>query len=145
MKRTRRSKPSGNKELEIAFANFLKALGAPAWVREHHFIESRGRRGPRFDFAWPDLKLAVEIDGGVWTRGRHVRPTGFIKDCRKLNAAALLGWTVLRYTEVEVNDGTAAAEVTREAKSRLRHFHALFIWDSMTVVPQQPRVGRKVE
>jgi len=52
----------------------------------------------RFDFAWPDWKLAVEIEGGVFAHGRHTRGKGYEADCEKYNAAAVLGWTVLRYT-----------------------------------------------
>jgi very-short-patch-repair endonuclease len=52
----------------------------------------------RFDYAIPELKIAIEIEGGVWTRGRHNRGTGFIKDMEKYNAAASLGWLLLRFT-----------------------------------------------
>lgn len=50
----------------------------------------------RFDYAWPAMKLAVEIDGGQWIAhgGRH-NTDG---DREKLNAAAVLGWRVLRYS-----------------------------------------------
>lgn len=50
-----------------------------------------------FDFAFPGGKVAVEVEGGVWSRGRHVSPVGFIKDCEKYNAATVGGWRVLRY------------------------------------------------
>ncbi len=52
----------------------------------------------RFDFAYPKCMLAIEVDGGVWTHGRHTRGQGFIDDQRKRNAAMLLGWRVLHYT-----------------------------------------------
>ena len=54
----------------------------------------------RFDFSWPERKVAVEIDGGVGPRlrGRHVRPKGFEADCEKLNVALLAGWRVYRIT-----------------------------------------------
>lgn len=61
----------------------------------------------RFDFAWPDRKLAAEVDGGVWIGGRHNRGTGFERDCEKLNAAAVLGWRVLRFTTAMIKDGRA--------------------------------------
>ena len=61
----------------------------------------------RFDFAWPDRRLAVEADGGTWTGGRHTRGGGYEKDCIKLNQAALRGWAVLRFTEGMIEDGTA--------------------------------------
>lgn len=52
----------------------------------------------RFDYAWPLHRLALEVDGGVWTQGRHTRGSGFVGDLLKFNAATLLGWRVLRYT-----------------------------------------------
>ena len=64
-------------------------------VREHRFHPSRKWR---FDYAFPDLKIAIECDGGVWMGGRHNRPKGYIKDMEKFNAAAELGWVVLKFT-----------------------------------------------
>lgn len=52
----------------------------------------------RYDFAHPAMKLAIEINGGVYTQGRHVRGEGFKGDMQKLNSAQLRGWTVLQYT-----------------------------------------------
>lgn len=52
----------------------------------------------RFDYAIPTLKIAIEIDGGVWLYGRHNRPEGYINDMEKLNTAASMGWLVLRFT-----------------------------------------------
>ena len=61
----------------------------------------------RFDFSWPEYKLAVEIEGGVFVRGRHSRGAGFTKDCVKYNSAALKGWRVLRFTTQHVQQGYA--------------------------------------
>ena len=79
--------------LEAIFALQLRATGMPPHVTEYAFHPTRKWR---FDAAWPDLKVAVEIDGGTGNGGRHVRPVGFRNDCIKLNEAALLGWLVLR-------------------------------------------------
>jgi very-short-patch-repair endonuclease len=57
----------------------------------------------RFDFAFLDDKLAVEVEG----IGRHQTIGGFKKDAEKYNAAALLGWRVLRYTTDMVISGRA--------------------------------------
>ena len=65
------------------------------------------KRKWRFDFAFPDVKIAVEIEGGVWSGGRHTRAGGFTKDCEKYNAAALLGWRVFRFTSDMVTSGNA--------------------------------------
>ncbi len=51
----------------------------------------------RADFAIPSIRLLIEIDGGIWSGGRHTRGGGFIGDMEKLNAAACLGYRVLRF------------------------------------------------
>jgi very-short-patch-repair endonuclease len=78
----------------------------PAPDREYRFHPVRKWR---FDYAWPKRKIALEVEGGTYCRGRHVRPQGYERDCEKYNAAALLGWTVLRATTAMVNDGRALA------------------------------------
>jgi len=81
-------------ELEEEFYRWVIREG---WrpKREYRFHPFRRWR---FDFAWPRKKIGVEIEGGVWTGGRHVRPAGFEKDCEKYNEAAACGWKVLRVT-----------------------------------------------
>jgi very-short-patch-repair endonuclease len=75
---------------------------------EHRFAPPRRWR---FDLAFPDHKLAIEIEGGAFTRGRHTRGAGFIKDMEKYNTATLLGWRLLRFTPQQVLDGTARAQL----------------------------------
>lgn len=58
----------------------------------------------RFDFAWPSRKLALEVEGGAWTNGRHNRGGGFVNDMEKYNAAAMLGWRLLRVTPTRLAD-----------------------------------------
>jgi len=52
----------------------------------------------RMDYAWPAQKVALEVEGGAWTQGRHTRGKGFIADLEKYSAAASLGWLVIRCT-----------------------------------------------
>ena len=88
----------------------------PAPVTEHRFHETRRWR---FDFAWPALRIAVEIEGGLYVRGRHTRPSGFVHDAEKYNAAALAGWVVLRYTPSAIQSASALREIKealRQAK-----------------------------
>ncbi len=59
------------------------------------------------------LNLLVEAEGGIWTKGRHVRGGGFIADCEKYNTAALLGWMVLRFPPCMVADGTAVKMIRK--------------------------------
>lgn len=64
-------------------------------VKEYKF---HSKRRWRFDYALPDHKIALEVEGGVYTQGRHVRPQGFLGDMEKYNTATLMGWRVFRTT-----------------------------------------------
>jgi len=98
-------------DLEDILAYQIRVAGLPEPEREYKFHPTRRWR---FDFAWPERHMAVEVEGGKWTRGRHTRPGGFEADCEKYNAAALLGWCVLRVTADMINDGRAI-DTIREA------------------------------
>jgi very-short-patch-repair endonuclease len=74
------------------------------YVTEHRFHPVRKWR---FDFAWLDQSIAVEIEGGTWSGGRHTRGSGFELDCEKYNEAAAIGWTVFRFTGKMVKSGNA--------------------------------------
>jgi hypothetical protein len=63
----------------------------------------------RFDFAWPELMIAAEVEGGTWQTSRHTNPIGFERDCEKYNRASQLGWRVFRFTGDMVRDGRAFA------------------------------------
>lgn len=77
--------------------------------REWKFCE----RKFRFDFAFPHHKLAVEIEGGIYSGGRHTRGTGYIKDMEKYNLAAMNGWTLLRYTPQQIKTGEPLQEILK--------------------------------
>jgi hypothetical protein len=62
----------------------------------------------RFDYVIGN-KTAIEIEGAIWTRGRHTRGAGYLADMEKYREAAVLGWKVLRFATSEILDGTARA------------------------------------
>jgi very-short-patch-repair endonuclease len=71
---------------EVLLLQLLRAAGLEP-VRQF-------RMGPwRFDLAWPDARVLVELDGGHHRSASQLRA-----DDRKQNAAILAGWTVLRFT-----------------------------------------------
>jgi very-short-patch-repair endonuclease len=70
----------------------------------------------RFDFANPDLMLAIEVDGGVFIGGRHSRGAGMVKDFEKLNEATALGWRVLRTIPQNICMDDFADTVIRTSK-----------------------------
>jgi len=71
---------------------------------EYKFCPTRRWRA---DFAWEKERLIVEVEGGAYTQGRHVRGKGFENDCEKYNWASLHGWTVLRFTRKFIVNGEA--------------------------------------
>lgn len=106
---------------DVQVTQLAHRLGIDPPEREVRFHETRNWR---FDFAWIKCKLAVEIEGGVWSRGRHTRGAGFIGDCEKQNEAARLGWTVYRMPGPWVEGGHAVRymEKVLGAEDVLRHF-----------------------
>jgi very-short-patch-repair endonuclease len=90
----------------------LRLIGLPAPTPEYRFATPRRWR---FDLAWLDLRLACEIEGGVFMRGgsRHSRGAGYEKDCEKYAEALIRGWRVLRVTTGMVNDGRALTYLER--------------------------------
>lgn len=103
--------PKAN-DLEAALAFQLSTTAVPMAVRQYRFSDRRFR----FDFAWPDRRVAVEVDGGAWVGGRHVRGAGFHSDCVKLSTAAALGWRCLR-VDGEMIDSGQALELIEQALS----------------------------
>ncbi len=69
--------------------------------RQVHFHD---KRRWRFDFAFVDDRLAVEIQGGTWIKGGHNSGYGVTADYEKLRAAQRLGWRVLPYSTVDCKD-----------------------------------------
>lgn len=74
---------------------FLTNKYSDGMKREYIFHPTRKWR---FDYAWPDKKIAIEFEGGTFIRGGHTRGAGYAKNCEKYNQAALLGWKVYRFT-----------------------------------------------
>jgi very-short-patch-repair endonuclease len=82
------------------FPKLCKAQKIPVPIAEHKFHVARKWR---IDFAWPEYQVGLECDGGVFTQGRHTRGSGWLKDTEKLNAAAAMGWRMLRCTPDQLN------------------------------------------
>lgn len=83
--------------LELYFQQILKENKIPM-VSEYKFHPTRRWR---FDYADTVNMISAELEGAVWTSGRHTRGAGYIADTEKYNEAVKLGWRVLRYCSVE--------------------------------------------
>lgn len=73
----------------------------PGYVEEHQFHHIRRYR---FDWAIPQLMIAIEYEGIFSKKSGHTTITGYTKDCDKYNLAAIEGWRILRYTAKNYTD-----------------------------------------
>lgn len=95
---------------ESLFLWHCKAKKLPPPVTEFRFTPDRRFRA---DFAWPKQKILVEVEGAVWSRGRHTRGSGYTKDLEKYNLATELGWRIFRYSTEQVESGEAINQIER--------------------------------
>jgi len=96
--------------LEAELLGQIRLCGLPEPVPQWRFAYPRRWLA---DFAYPDHMLLIEVEGGIYTGGRHVRAVGFRQDCRKYNRAVELGLRVLRFTADMVRSGEALALIER--------------------------------
>lgn len=76
---------------------------APMPETEYRF---HTKRRWRFDYAWPEKRVAVEIDGGFYMTGYNPKTGGYTPigghtkdtDREKQNMAVEMGWRVLHYS-----------------------------------------------
>lgn len=85
-----------------------RAAGWPVPEREFRFAPPRRWRADYFFPIPPDdtsPPLALEIEGGVFTGGRHTRGAGFLKDCEKYNTMTAMGIRLIRLTPQQLENG----------------------------------------
>lgn len=100
IRKTKKSRQTANKEqIRDVFTVICKTDLGVECVKEYKFHPERRWR---FDYAIPEHKIALEVEGGVWTQGRHTRPQGFLGDIEKYNTATLMGWRVFRTTPTDL-------------------------------------------
>jgi very-short-patch-repair endonuclease len=113
---------------QIDLPTQLKAAGLPEPEREYRFHSTRKWRA---DFAYPDLKLLIEIEGGFFARkgskrcpvcknlpsGRHLTGKGARADAEKYNSATLLGFRLLRFLPEQVKSGEALTIIEAAIKA----------------------------
>lgn len=84
----------------------IRAAQLPEPRRQYRFLENRRYRA---DFAWPGLKLLVELQGGKWVPGggAHQRAKRWESDMERMNLAQLHGWILLQFSGDQVRSGEA--------------------------------------
>ncbi|EOA6544913.1 TPA: DUF559 domain-containing protein [Vibrio vulnificus] len=95
-------------ELEALLLSYIRAVKLDVPEAEFRFHKTRRWR---FDFAYPEQRVAIEVEGGTWANGRHTRAKGYAADCEKYNMAVLEGWRVLRFTGDMIKSGNAIAMI----------------------------------
>lgn len=94
-------------EGEVTLARDLRALKI-GFEQEYKFHPERNWRA---DFLITGSKILIEVEGGIWSGGRHTRGKGFIADMEKYNAAAVMGFKVLRFDTQQVKSGLAIRQI----------------------------------
>lgn len=106
----RRSAKQGTRqptEGETVLATHLRACKI-SFEQEYKFHPKRKWRA---DFLITGTKILVEVEGGIWSGGRHTRGKGYIGDMEKYNSAAMMGFTVLRFSTEQVKAGVAIKQI----------------------------------
>lgn len=94
-------------EFEAKLARELKTLKIK-FEQEFYFHPDRKWRA---DFHLIDKKILVEIEGGIWSGGRHTRGKGYLRDLEKYNAATMMGFQVIRFSTDQVKSGHAIQQI----------------------------------
>ncbi len=94
--RTGAERTTGRSRLEARMIRLCRSAGLPEPVFQHEVVVEGRRR--RLDFAFPGLRLAIEVDGYE----RHSRFGVFEDDRARANGLELAGWVVLRFTWTQV-------------------------------------------
>ena len=97
------------------FIAACEAAGLPTPLPEHRFD---AKRKWRVDWAFVrgEVKVALEIQGGLFSGGRHVRGAALLREYEKLNALAAHGYRVVFCTPQQFKTGEAIALVERAIK-----------------------------
>jgi hypothetical protein len=101
---------------EARMARLLAQQELPPAVPEYEVWTDSGAFVARVDFAYPELRLAIEVDGFA----AHSSVDAFRRDRTRQNALVAAGWTVLRFTWTEVDDcSPTVGRTIRSARHRL--------------------------
>ena len=94
-------------------AAYFREIGLPRPVFEYCFHPTRKWR---LDIAWPEERVVLEVQGGIFIQGRHSRGAALLKEWEKLNTLAGMGWRVLYCQPKDVCTG-AMVEVIAQTLS----------------------------
>lgn len=125
IKRRTTRKTKNKAALQESVGAMLAALGAGGYVQNYRFVaetlgtgkglqaklDAAGMNDYQMDFAWPSLKIGLEVNGGQFVRSGHSSPTGLARDAMKINQANFLGWRLFVVTTSMVIDGVSLRQI----------------------------------
>jgi hypothetical protein len=85
----------------VSTVNSLGGLSACLCFAEYQF---HPKRRWRFDWAFPDKKVAIECEGITSFKSGHLTLGGYTYNCEKYNWGAIMGWKVIRVTALMEQD-----------------------------------------
>lgn len=102
-RRTKPRNPLASLPLTQQTELILKSLNLD-FAEQYQFCENRKWR---FDYVIgkskeqiESIKVAIEVHGGIYKDGGHIRPILFQNDRQKINTAVVMGWKVLEFTQL---------------------------------------------
>ena len=98
------------RDLELELLAQIRMVGLPEPIREYKAIEGRQFR---FDFAWPDNNLLVEVQGAIFVKGGHSSGVGIMRDHEKHNLATLAGFRILYVNSATIDSGEAIRDIEK--------------------------------
>lgn len=98
-----------------SLVTLCRSMKLPEPIPEYRFHPLRKWRA---DYCWPAHMLMLEVEGGLWTNGRHSRGTGAIADLEKYSEAAIMGYRILYCTPDEMHNGVALDRIMRALTDR---------------------------
>lgn len=92
-----------------------------AWESDFQKRYAKSKRSKRYraDFAHLQAKVIIEIQGGVFNRGRHVQGSGYARDARKFNLAQFSDWQVFLLVTDTATDDKILRQIAEHIRRRL--------------------------
>lgn len=118
----KRGKLPRESDLEKFFDFALRAFAPEIPTPVKEFVAIPGRKY-RFDRAWPDRMLLIEVNGGTWANaggetGSHGRGSGIDRDYWKADEAVALGYRVMMFSRSMLRrDPRQCVELVKRALS----------------------------
>ena len=108
---TKSNRKSRGAKIESEGESLLKMQLKALKIEFEQEFKFHAKRKWRADFHITGKKLLVEVEGGIWSGGRHTRGKGYLGDMEKYNAATVMGYRVIRFSTEQVKSGLAIQQI----------------------------------